>query len=33
MIIFIIVNLDILPHGLHFSEVMSFTNIIKDMDG
>ena len=28
-----IANLEILPHGLHFSEVMSFTKIIKDVDG
>ena len=28
-----IVNLEILPYGLHFSEVMSFTKIIKDVDG
>ena len=27
-----IVNLEILPYGLHFSEVMSFTKIIKDVD-
>ena len=26
-------NLEILPYGLHFSEVMSFTKIIKDIDG
>ena len=26
-------NLEILPYGLHFSEVMSFTKIIKDVDG
>ena len=26
-------NLEILPIGLHFSEVMPFTNIIKDVDG
>ena len=26
-------NLEILPFGLHFSEVMSFTKIIKDVDG
>ena len=26
-------NLEILPYGLHFSEVMSFTKIIKDDDG
>ena len=25
-------NLEILPYGLHFSEVMSFTKIIKDVD-
>ena len=28
-----IANLEILPYALHFSEVMSFTNIIKDVDG
>ena len=28
-----IANLEILPYGLHFSEVMSFTEIIKDVDG
>ena len=27
-----IANLEILPYGLHFSEVMSFTKIIKDVD-
>ena len=27
-----IANLEILPYSLHFSEVMSFTNIIKDVD-
>ena len=26
-------NLEILPYGLHFSEVISFTKIIKDVDG
>ena len=26
-------NLEILPYGLHFSEVLSFTKIIKDVDG
>ena len=26
-------NLEILLYGLHFSEVMSFTKIIKDVDG
>ena len=26
-------NLEILPYGLHFLEVMSFTKIIKDVDG
>ena len=26
-------NLEILPYGLHFSEVMSFAKIIKDVDG
>ena len=26
-------NLEILPYGLHFSEVMSFTKIIKNVDG
>ena len=28
-----IANLEILPYGLHFSEVMSFTKNIKDVDG
>ena len=28
-----IANLEIFPYGLHFSEVMSFTIIIKDVDG
>ena len=28
-----IANLEILPYGLHFSEVTSFTKIIKDVDG
>ena len=28
-----IADLEILPYGLHFSEVMSFTKIIKDVDG
>ena len=28
-----IANLEILPYGLHFSEVMSFTKTIKDVDG
>ena len=28
-----IANLEILPYGLHFSEVMSFTKVIKDVDG
>ena len=28
-----IANLEILSYGLHFSEVMSFTKIIKDVDG
>ena len=28
-----IANLEILPYGLHFSEVMSFTKITKDVDG
>ena len=28
-----IANLEILPYGLHFSEVMSFTKIFKDVDG
>ena len=28
-----IANLEILPYGLHFSEVMSITKIIKDVDG
>ena len=27
------VNLEILIYGFHFSEVMSFTKIIKDGDG
>ena len=27
-----IANLEILPYGLHFSEVMSFTKIIRDDD-
>ena len=27
-----VANLEILPYGLHFSEVM-FTKIIKDVDG
>ena len=27
------VNLEILPYGFHFSEVMSFTKISKDVDG
>ena len=26
-------NLEILPYGSHFSEVISFTKIIKDVDG
>ena len=26
-------SLEILPYGLHFSEVMSFTKIITDVDG
>ena len=26
-------NFEILPNGLHFSEVMSFPKIIKDVDG
>ena len=26
-------NLEILPYSLHFSEVMSFTKIIKDVGG
>ena len=26
-------NLEIIPYGLHFSEVMPFTKIIKDVDG
>ena len=25
-------NLEILPYGLHFSEVMSFTKIMKDVE-
>ena len=28
-----IANLEIIPYGLHFSLVMSFTKIIKDVDG
>ena len=28
-----IANLEILPYDLHFSEVMSITKIIKDVDG
>ena len=28
-----IANLEISPYGLHFSEVMSFTKNIKDVDG
>ena len=28
-----IANLEILLYGLYFSEVMSFTKIIKDVDG
>ena len=28
-----IANLEILPYGWHFSEVMSFTKIIKYVDG
>ena len=28
-----IANLEISAYGLHFSEVMSFTKIIKDIDG
>ena len=28
-----IANLEIISYGLHFSEVMSFTKIIKDVDG
>ena len=28
-----IAYLEILPYGLHFSEVMSFTKIIQDVDG
>ena len=28
-----IANLEILPYSLHFSEVMSFTKIIIDVDG
>ena len=27
-----IANLEILPYSLHFSEVMSFTKIIKNVD-
>ena len=26
-------SLEILPYGLHFSEVMSFTKLITDVDG
>ena len=28
-----IAKLEILPYGLHFSDIMSFTKIIKDVDG
>ena len=28
-----IANLEISPYGLHFSEVMLFTKIIKDVNG
>ena len=28
-----IANLEILPYGLHFSDIMSFTKIIRDVDG
>ena len=28
-----IANLEILPYGFYFSEVISFTKIIKDVDG
>ena len=28
-----IASLEILPYGLHFSEVRSFTKIITDVDG
>ena len=28
-----IASLEILPYGLHFSEVMSLNKIIKDVDG
>ena len=28
-----IANLEILPYGCHFSDVMSFIKIIKDVDG
>ena len=28
-----IAYLEILPYGLHFSEAMSFTKTIKDVDG
>ena len=28
-----IANLEILPNGVHFSEVMSYTKIVKDFDG
>ena len=28
-----IANLESIPYGLHFSEVVSFTKIVKDVDG
>ena len=28
-----VANLEILPYGLHFLEAMSFTKIVKDVDG
>ena len=28
-----IANLESLPYGLHFSAVISFTKILKDVDG
>ena len=31
--LFDIANLEIFPYGLHFSDVMSFIKIIKDVDG
>ena len=29
----VIANLEILPNGSHFSEVMSITEVIKDVNG